>query len=119
MQAELSRRVTRGGVTTRTTTKSGKKSKTKKEAELTMMRTGNTQKKGGKGAKGAKGKAGPSKGKKKQHHLPFQVLGAPEEKPDVTNESEYGVFTDSDADTQDCGHGSRPDECLEHGECCC
>lgn len=57
MQAELTRRVTRGGVTTRTTTKGGKKSKTKKEGELTMMRTGNTQnKKGGKGGKGAKGK---------------------------------------------------------------
>ncbi|KAL3181970.1 hypothetical protein MRX96_035689 [Rhipicephalus microplus] len=64
--AELTRRVTRGGVTTRTTTKGGKKSKTKKEGELTMMRTGNTQnKKGGKGGKGAKGKggAGTSKGK--------------------------------------------------------
>ncbi|XP_075749639.1 uncharacterized protein LOC119171444 isoform X2 [Rhipicephalus microplus] len=57
--AELTRRVTRGGVTTRTTTKGGKKSKTKKEGELTMMRTGNTQnKKGGKGGKGAKGKGG-------------------------------------------------------------
>ncbi|KAK8787490.1 hypothetical protein V5799_022735 [Amblyomma americanum] len=65
MQAELTRRVTRGGVSTRTTTKGGKKTKTKKEGELTMMRTGNlTQGKKGAGAKkGAAGKgAGSSKG---------------------------------------------------------
>ncbi|XP_064482514.1 uncharacterized protein LOC135395204 [Ornithodoros turicata] len=60
--AELTRRVTRGGVSTRTSSKPGKKTKTKKEGELTMMRTGHTQ--GGKKGKGKKGKETGSAGKK-------------------------------------------------------